>query len=76
MYKVYIVDSKAHYHGMSLVAANNAQEAQRIIDRFRESDKNNECDSWGYENVGESDIVDGVWSEYDGIIYYGIRYGG
>ena len=30
MYKVYKVEPQMHYHGMSLVAANNAEEANSI----------------------------------------------
>ena len=76
MYKVYLVDSKACYYGISFVAANNAEEANSFIKDFQERDKKNVCDSWGYETVNEEDMVDGIWSEHNGIIHYGIRYGG
>ena len=76
MYKVYIVQSKTCYHGMSLIGANSAEEANDIIDKFVEWDKKNECDSWGYMHVDESDIIEGVYSEEKGIVHYGIYYGG
>ena len=34
-----------HYHGMSLVAANNAEEANSIIADFKKDDTNNWNDS-------------------------------
>lgn len=76
MYKVYEVRSKACYHGMSLVAANNAEEANSFIELFQKSDKNNAFDSWGYMMVDEDDVINGIYSEENGIVHYGIFYGG
>ena len=45
MYKVYKVEPQMHYHGMSLVAANNAEEANSIIADFKKDDTNNWNDS-------------------------------
>ena len=76
MYKVYKVESQTHYHGMSLVAAVNAIEANSIIADFKRDDTNNWDDSWGYCEVNESDAIEGVLSERKGIVLYGIYYYG
>ena len=76
MYKVYKVGAKMYYHGMSLVAADSAEEANSIIDDFKRDDTNNWNDSWGYCEVDESDAIEGVLSERKGIVLYGIYYHG
>ena len=76
MYKVYKIEPKMHYHGLSLVAANNAEEANLIITEFKIDDTNNWNDSWGYCEVDESDAIEGVLSERKGIVLYGIYYYG
>lgn len=76
MYKVYKIESAGCYAGISLVAANSVEEANLFINKFKESDKNNISDSFGYCEVEESDEMDGIFSEYDGIVYFGIRYTG
>ena len=76
MYKVYKVEPQMYYHGMSLVAANNAEEANVIIADFKKNDTNNWCDSWGYCEVDESDVIEGVLSEHKGIVLYDIYYYG
>ena len=38
MYKVYKVEPQIYYHGMSLVAANTAEEANAIIADFISTD--------------------------------------
>ena len=48
MYKVYKVEPQMHYHGMSLVAAESAVEANSIIADFKKDDTNNWNDSFGY----------------------------
>lgn len=75
-YKVYEIDSKCSYIGTSLVAAKTAEEANKYIDGFREIDKDNKCDSWGYADVSEDDVIENLWSEESGIIKHGIRYYG
>ena len=40
MYKVYKVEPRMYYHGMSLVAAENAEEANSIIADFKKDDTN------------------------------------
>ena len=76
MYKVYKVELQMHYHGMSLVAAVNAVEANSIITDFKRDDTNNWNDSWGYCEVDEGDAIEGVFSERKGIVLYGIYYYG
>ena len=76
MYKVYKVEPQVHYHGMSLVSAVNAEEANSIIADFKRDDTNNWNDSWGYGEVDESDVIEGLLSERKGIVLYGIYYYG
>lgn len=76
MYKVYKVEPQMHYHGMSLVAAVNAEEANSIIADFKRDDTNNWNDSWGYCEVGENDAIEGLLSENKGIVLHGIYYYG
>ena len=76
MYKVYKVEPRMYYHGMSLVAAESAVEANSIIADFKRDDTNNWNDSWGYCEVGESDVIEGLLSERKGIVLYGIYYCG
>lgn len=75
-YKVYKIDSNSSYIGYSLVAANTAEEANQYIGSFREEDSDNKCDSWGYANVSEDDVLEHIFSDEPGIIDYGIRYFG
>lgn len=51
MYKVYKVEPQMHYHGMSLVAAESAVEANSIIADFKRDDTHNWNDTWGYCEV-------------------------
>ena len=74
MYKVYCINSKSCYRGLSLVAADNAEEANSIIERFKDFDKDNKLDSLGYELVDEDDVIKSVYSEEKGIMLYGIYY--
>ena len=76
MYKVYKVEPQMYYHGVSLVAANSALEANSIIADFKRNDTNNWYDSWGYCEVDESDVIEDVFSERKGIVLYGIYYYG
>jgi len=76
LYKVYKIEANSSYIGTSLVAARTADEANNYIDNFREIDKDNKSDSWGYHNVSEDDVLENIWSSEVGIIDYGIRYCG
>ena len=68
MYKVYISRSACYYGGISLIAANSAEEANKKIERFKQSDIGNKYDSWGYTSVDEDDVLEGAYSENDGIM--------
>lgn len=76
MYKVYVSRSACYYEGISLIAANSAEEANKTIGLFKEADVENKCDSWGYTSVDEDDVLERVYSENNGIIYSGIYYTG
>ena len=76
MYKVYKDEHQMYYQGMSLVAADNAVDANSIIADFKRDDTNNWNDSWGYCEVDESDAIEGLLSERKGIVLYGIYYYG
>ena len=75
-YKVYAIDSEGYYRGNALVAADSADEANKFIDDFVDRDPHNHSDSWGYCHVDEDDVVEGVYAEQKGILYYGIHYSG
>lgn len=76
-YNVYEVRPRLGcYHGMSLVAAESAEEANRIIEDFVKSDPKNFYDSWGYGQVSESDLIEGVYSENKRIVHMDIHYCG
>lgn len=75
MYKVYSCGSKNHYMGTALIAAESADEANQIIQVFKNSDPNNKADSWGYETVTESDHYD-QFADEKGILESTIRYWG
>lgn len=76
-YKVYKVEPRLYcYSGISLVAAENAEGANKIIDDFKQWDKENYADSWGYSNVDETDCIEGLYSEKEGIIIQDIYYRG
>lgn len=49
MYKVYKVEPRRYYHGMSLVAAESAVEANSIITEF----KIDSTDRWRYIDLPE-----------------------
>ena len=57
MYKVYKVELRMYYHGVSLVAATCTEEANSIIADFKRDDTNNWNDSWGYCEVDESNVI-------------------
>ena len=74
MYKVYKVLPQMYYHGMSLVAADSAEEANLFISEFKRDDTNNWDDSWGYCEVDEDDAIEGLLAENKGIVLRGIYY--
>lgn len=74
-YKIYEIYPHQNYIGYSLVAANNANEAKKIIKNFQKFDENNIYDSLGYDTlIEESDVIKHLLSDKKGIIYYGIHY--
>ena len=74
MYKVYQVSCKMYYSGYSLVAANSAEEANKMIEAFKESDSTNFYDSYGHGSVDESDVIESLYADHDGFILHGIYY--
>ncbi len=76
-YNVYEIQPRLGcYHGLSLVAAESAEEANRIIKEFIKSDPKNHMDSWGYSQVSEYSLIEGLYSEKEGIVHMGIYYYG
>ena len=66
----------ACYRGMSLVAADNVDEANEIICNEIKKDANNAMDTWGYGKVTEYDLIENLHSDVKGIVLYGIYYYG
>lgn len=76
-YKVYQVYScDCAYVGYSLVAANSVEDANRIIQDFKNSDPHNDRDSYAYGDVSESDLIEDLISTREGIILEGFYYTG
>lgn len=76
-YKVYqIYPRNCAYVGYSLVAANSVEDANRIIQDFKDSDKGNDRDSYAYGDVSESDLIEDLISTREGIILEGFYYTG
>ena len=76
-YKVYEISPKLScYRGLSLVATESAEKANQIIRKFINDDPNNNMDSWGYSYVAEYNIIEGLYSEQEGIVHMGIYYYG
>ena len=76
-YRVYEIQPRLNcYRGLSLVAAKSVEEANRIIKEFIKSDPSNHMDSWGYGQVSEHGLIEGLYAEKDGIIHMGIYYYG
>jgi hypothetical protein len=77
MYKVYRITPYYNcYRGESLVAGIDAEDAQSYIREFRRIDENNAQDSYGYDDVAETDCIEHLFSDIQGIIHYGIYYSG
>ena len=76
-YKVYEISPRLScYRGLSLVAAESVEKANQIIRKFITDDPNNNMDSWGYSHVAEYNIIEGLYSEQEGIVHMGIYYYG
>lgn len=75
MYNVYqVYPCDCAYTGYSLVAAKSLEDANRIIQNFRDSDKGNDCDSYAYSDVSETDLIEELTSNSEGIILEGFYY--
>ena len=74
VYRVYPCDCA--YVGHSLVAAKSVEDANRIIQDFKDSDKGNDRDSYAYGDVSESDLMEDLISTREGIILEGFYYTG
>lgn len=76
-YKVYrVYPCNRAYVGYSLVAANSVEDANRIIQGFKNSDPHNDRDSYAYGDVSESDWIEELISTREGIILEGFYYTG
>lgn len=76
-YKVYqIYPCDCAYAGYSLVAASSVEEANKIIQDFKDFDKGNDRDSYAYGDVSESDLMEDLISTREGIILEGFYYTG
>ena len=73
-YQVYPCDCA--YVGYSLVAANSVEDANRIIQDFKNSDPHNDRDSYAYGDVSESDLIEDLISTREGIILEGFYHTG
>lgn len=74
VYRVYPCDCA--YVGYSFVAANSVEDANRIIQDFKNSDPHNDRDSYAYGDVSESDLIEDLISTREGIILEGFYYTG
>ena len=76
-YKVYqVYPCDCAYVSYSLVAAKSAEDANRIIQDFKDSDKGNDRDSYAYGDVSESNLIEDLISTREGIILEGFYYTG
>lgn len=76
--KVFRCDPKANYSGMALVAANTAEEANKVVEAFKACDYFNTADSHGYGKIYDDDCIPYLTANYNypEIILYGIFYSG
>lgn len=74
MNNIYVIPSKSGYIGESLIAAPDAETANQMITEFKESDPGNKFDSFGYDFVDESDVIEGVEIPHIGFLHHGIVY--
>lgn len=76
-YNVYLINpSLGCYSGVSVVAGETSDEANEFIMNFKEDDKTNDFDSFGYDFVTEEDRMEFVYAEEKGILLWGIYYSG
>lgn len=76
-YNLYLVDpSMGCYYGTAIISAKDAEDANQIINDFKNRDKDNSMNSRGYSNVSEGNIIEDAFGTERGILVYGIHYGG
>lgn len=73
-YKVYKIDPVGNYHGLGIVAAESVEEANKLIDEFKNQDIRDSMYSEGYSHVDSGDLIYDLYSERKGIIYQEIYY--
>lgn len=73
-YKVYRIDTVGNYHGFGIVAAESVEEANNLIDEFKNQDIGNSMNSEGYSYVDREDLIYDLYSERKGIICQEIYY--
>ena len=77
MVKVYDMMVTGPYTGTVLIAASSAEEANRMIKSFKDSDPNNKYNSYAYEpDLTENDVVEGLFAEESGWVYDRVTYTG
>ena len=69
-YHVYQIIAKKPYDGSSFVAAENANEANEFIRRFKEQDHSKLSDAYSF--VEDWNLVENMFSTKKGIVGYGI----
>lgn len=72
LHSVYGILPNSNYGGEALVAADSIEEANGFISEFKQRDRYNALDSFGYGEV--DDIKEHLFSDQKGIIDYGIYY--
>jgi hypothetical protein len=73
-YKVYKMSTSGPYSGSALIAANDAEEANKYIDDFIARDKDNKLNSYSYHHVDEDDCIECLSSDESGIVENDIWY--
>ena len=77
MFKVYDMMVTGPYSGTVLIAASSAEEANKIIQKFKDSDPDNKYNSYAYTaDVTEDDVVEGLFAEDTGWVYDRVAYTG
>lgn len=77
MFKVYDMMVTGPYSGTVLIAASSAEEANRLIQKFKDCDPDNQCNSYAYDaDLTEDDVVEGLYAEDTGWVYNKVTYTG
>ena len=62
-FNVYQISPNPGYHGFALVAAESVQEANDFIESYKDEDRNNTFDSWGYSFISDYDLIEGIFQK-------------